>query len=160
MNLKLLLATTVTCCMWQASMATTPGVAIIKADGTQHTVEFAALHRIDIGETAVTVHHTTAEPTTHNMADIERIDIGTDVSGIADITARGEIAVWPTVATDVVNVAGAKADAAVKLFDLNGRCVASAQTDNSGAASLNVAALTPGAYVLGVANHTVKIIKK
>lgn len=159
MNLKLLMVSALLAFAASAALAQSLGVAIIKADGSTHTVEFESLNRIDISAGTVTVHHATAEPVTHNMADIDRIDIGTDVAGIADITADGSIAVWPTVVTSTINVAGAGNDTSVTVISLAGQQVATAKTVD-GKAVIDLSAATPGVYIINVGKHTVKIIKK
>lgn len=146
----------------QTATCESVGVAIVKTDGTTHHVVFEDIDRIEIGSGSVTVHHATSATTTHDMADIERIDIGVSglSSGIADAVAEGSIAVWPTVVESSINIAGAVADTTVNVFSINGRNVASAKTDADGSASVNLAGLPAGHYIVAVGAHTVKIVKK
>lgn len=146
----------------QSALCESVGVAIVKVDGTTHHVVFEEIDRIEIGNESVTVHHATAAPATHAMADIQRIDIGVSglSSGISNAVAEGSIAVWPTVVESSINIAGAPAETAINVFSINGRNVASTKTDADGSASVNLSGLPAGHYIIAVGAHTVKIVKK
>lgn len=139
------------------------GVAIVKSDGSVHNVELLHIDRIAIGPDAVTLHHRVGESVSHDIADIERIDIGVNVvtAGIDEITAAGDIAVWPTLVETALNVKGAPAEARISVYTLAGVLAATAAADAAGAATLDLSALAPGAYIVAIdGNHSVKIVKK
>lgn len=134
------------------------GVAVIKADGSTHNVEIADIQRIDIASDALTIHQNSGTSTGHAYADIERLDIGVALSGISGITADGSVAVWPTLVTESVNVSGAPAGTRVVVYNVAGSAVASAVAPD-GTLSVDMSALSAGAYIVSVGKHSVKIVK-
>lgn len=142
-----------------AASAADKGVIVIARDGSQHEVVFDNLKHIEIGSTAVTVHHVDGTTHTREIGDIDRLMIGAATSGINDIVDNGNIAVWPTTVTESVNIAGATAGATVTVADINGRTFTS-ELDSDGRATINVASMPAGILIVNVDNHTVKIIKK
>lgn len=137
------------------------GVIVIKSDGTTHELELEAIDRMEIGTQAVEIHHTSGTSSTHNITDIDRINIGVAVAGIDRVLAdTGDIAVWPTTTTGNVYIKGAAAGTPIAVYTLSGQCVANAHTSSDGATTINIATLAPGVYVVAVGSHSVKITKK
>lgn len=134
------------------------GVAVIKTDGSTHHVELAAIERIDIASGALTIRHVSGSSSEHAYADIERMDIGVALSGIAGIVADGSVAVWPTSVRESVNVSGAPAGTRVTVYNIAGSAVASAVC-GEGVLSVDLSALSAGAYIVSVGRQSVKIVK-
>lgn len=143
-----------------AMCASDLGVAIVKADGTVTEHSFEAIDRIEIGTADITVHHAQGEPAVHAMADIDRIHIGAALSSINEALAHGNMAVWPTLVTGTVNIAGAAPETPVAVYDAAGQCFLATKTDGSGAASIDMSKAAPGTYILSAAKASVKLIKK
>ncbi len=134
------------------------GIAVIKADGSTHSVEISDIRKIDIASDALTIHHMAGNKTGHSYADVERIDIGVKLSGIDGIVADGSIAVWPTLVKESINVSGAPAGTPVAVYDLDGAVVASAKVTDA-TLSLDLSTLSAGAYIVVVGKQSVKILK-
>lgn len=135
-------------------------VVVIGKDGSRHEVMISDVDRIEFGELSFTLHRIAPEPcSAHAYADIDRILIGADRASVSDLTAGGNIAVWPTAVESTLNVAGTEPGTHIAVYDLGGALAASART-TADTASLDLSALTPGVYVVAVGKHTVKIIKK
>lgn len=139
------------------------GVAVIKADGTVHAVEFSALDRIAIESDAVTLHYQSGQAVKHTLADIDRINIGVNTAegSIDQVLGQNEIAVWPTTVESTVNIKGAPEASAVAVYSAAGALLKSAIIKGSQTATLDLSSLQSGTYVLTIAGkHSVKIIKK
>lgn len=135
------------------------GVQVICVDGTVHEVVLKDVERIDISAGKVTVHSASDEPCAHDISDIERIAIGTEVSAVDDILAPDETAVWPTLVTSTVNITGAPEGTPVNVVSLSGAIVTSAVSNGSNL-SLDLSAAAPGIYIVSVGKNSVKISKK
>lgn len=135
-------------------------VAIVAPDGTVSEISLEQLDRIEIGPDAVTVRDNAGNTEQHKISEIERINIGTEFSGIREIIAAGNTAVWPTETKSTVNVAGAKPSTPVNLYSIRGLLQAQTVTDSEGTALLSLDRLAPGLYILNIGNYTVKITKK
>jgi len=142
-----------------SASASGDSVVILAKDGTSYTAKMAEVKKIDLGVTGLVLTTTAGGEATYAYADVDRILIGADAAGITDVVAGGEIAVWPTVVTDVVNVAGAEAGTPVKVFALNGSLVASA-TASDGTLTVNMAGAPSGVCIVAIGDKSVKIIKK
>lgn len=137
------------------------GVAVVKADGTVHAVELDHIDRIDIADDNVTVHHRSGQSASHDIADIERIDIGVAVAGIDRVMEDdGDIAVWPTTVDNTLNIRGAAQATPIAVYNIGGACVATATAGTDATVTLDLSAIAPGAYIVTIGNHSVKIIKK
>lgn len=135
------------------------GIIVIARDGSRHEVIFDNLNYIEIGNTAVTVHHSDGDSHTHDYTDVDRILIGAKTSAIDNVTAAGDIAIWPSTVVEAVNVAGAKAGAVITVADTAGRQFTTS-ADSDGTAIIDVTAMAPGVIIVNVNNHSVKLIKK
>lgn len=136
------------------------GVAVVRNDGTVHTLELSDVNRLEIGESSLYLHHVNGQATEHSYTDVDRVDIGVFVSGISSITQDGSIAVWPTLVETVLNVSGAEASVPVAVFSISGLQAATTNTDAHGNATLDLTSLQAGAYIATIGNHSVKIVKK
>lgn len=134
-------------------------VVILAKNGTSYTTKMADVKKIALGETSLVLTTAGGDEATYAYADVARILVWAEAAGITDAVARGEIAVWPTVVTDVVNVGGAEPGTPVKVYALNGSLVASA-TASDGTLSVNVAGAPSGVCIVSIGDKSVKIIKK
>ena len=137
----------------------TKGVVLISTDGSQHQMLLEHVDRMEIGPTATTLKHIEGTSHTVEHKDIDRIMIGAEVTSIGLIAAPGEIAVWPTTATDVVNISGLEAGTAISLFDIKGSKVKTV-AGVDGITTIGVENLPTGVYVVTFGSQSVKIIKK
>lgn len=134
-------------------------VVVISADGTQRQELLTNVDRIEIGETSLTLKTVGGETRTTAYDELDRILIGAEYSAIQQITSPGDIAVWPTVTSDNLNVTGLQPGDAVTVYDLRG-AVAVRTIATDGMTTVSVASLPSGAYIVAAGKHSVKIIKK
>lgn len=136
-----------------------PGVVILYANGDTHTHPISTVTRMEIGSGEVTMVHSGGSEK-HLMADIDRIKIGELVSGLKELPAGAEAAVWPTVVADGFNVLPSD-DTEVAVHDMNGRLVAGPQKAAKGETlAVDASALAKGYYVVSFSGKTVKIVKQ
>lgn len=135
------------------------GVAIIGADGIISELTFPEINKIAVGDNQVTVYTVSGNETSIEMSDIEKINIGVQVSGIKDLVSDGSVAVWPTVVSDVLHVSGAAEGAEVSVYSLSGNLVKRGKSSEE-VLNLDLSDLQSGAYVVNVSGKSVKIIKK
>lgn len=134
-------------------------VVVISADGQQRQELLTNVDRIEIGKNSVTVKTTGGDAWSEPFDEIDRILIGAEYSAVQQITSPGDIAVWPTVTSDFLNVSGLHNGDIIKVYDLNGTLCVSA-TANDGLTSVNLSPIPAGAYIVTTGKHSVKIIKK
>ena len=108
---------------------------------------------------AVVVISTDGTQRQEALESIDRILVGVEWNAIKELVAPGEIAVWPTAVTDVVNISGLSEGETVSIVDLKGATAAKAVA-NGTVTSVNLKNLPAGVYVLNAAKQSVKIIKK
>jgi len=134
-------------------------VIILAKDGTSFTAKIADVKRIDLGTDNLELSTGDGNSVSYSYSDVDRIMIGATPAGIADITGNGDIAIWPTAVTSTLHIAGAEAGTPVMVYGINGTLVASATAGNS-TLSLDISAAQPGVCIVNVGTKTVKIIKK
>ena len=134
------------------------GVVVISTDGTERYVTLADIDRIQIGQNSLTVQCVNGTSQTVPYKDIDRVLVGASTSSVSSITAPGEIAVWPTATTDIVNISGLAAGETVAVFDIKGATVLKG-ISAEGLTTLSLGHLPAGIYVLAVNGKSVKIIK-
>lgn len=138
--------------------ANEPGVVILYADGTEHSRTFSDINKLEIGSDAVVLVHS-AGSESHKMADIDRIYIGVETTGVSKLPAEATLAVWPTVAAENINVLAAE-DCTVNIYDLGGRLVAGPFEVKAGdTLTADITACPAGYLLLQAGNQTVKFIK-
>lgn len=142
-----------------AQAAGEKSVVILSADGSQRHELLSDVDRIQLGAASLTLTTVNGKSETVDYKDIDRILIGAEWTAVKELTHQGEIAVWPTATTDIVNVSGLNAGDIVTVTDLKGAAVASTHASGE-LASLRLGPLPAGMYVLTVKNKSVKIIKK
>jgi len=142
--------------------AQVPSVVVVAKDGSTYSVALTKVDRIDFGAESLTVRDAGGNASEHAYADVDRLLIGELSSGIDNLSRDGNIAVWPTPFTDVVNVAGLAGGTELRLFDLRGNCVATATADGgSTVTTLVTSSLSAGVYVLACGDKkSVKIVKQ
>ncbi len=134
-------------------------VVVISTDGTQRQETLANVDRIEIGVNSLTLKTTSGGSQTVAYNELDRILVGAEYSAIQQITTPDEVAVWPTVTSDLLNISGLKAGQAVAVYDLKG-AIALKAVVTDGLTTLSLAALPSGAYIVNAGEHSVKIIKK
>ncbi len=142
-----------------AAMAEGDAVIVLAKDGTSFEVGIPQVERIEFGSSQLSVKTRSAETTSFDYSDIDRMLIGAKRQGIAKLATDGNIAVWPTMTESAVNVAGAAKGAQVRIYTASGALVASA-TCADGTATLDISAAPAGVCIVAIGNKSVKIIKK
>ena len=134
-------------------------VTILAKDGTSFTAKIADVKRIDLGTDEVVLSTESGESATYSYADVDRIMIGATPAGISDITAQGNVAVWPTTVSSTLNIAGAEPGTTVNVYGINGALIATAKATD-GTLSIDLSGAPAGVCIVSIGNHSVKIIKK
>ncbi|MDE6300470.1 MAG: T9SS type A sorting domain-containing protein [Muribaculaceae bacterium] len=133
-------------------------VVVITADGTQRGVMLDDVDRIELGSDALTVQTASGTSETVQYSEINRVLIGSEWQSVKQLTAPGEIAVWPVTTNDLVNVSGLSDGEIVRVYALDGALAL--QVDAvSGLTTVSLAQLPAGIYVLTAHNQSVKIVK-
>lgn len=96
-------------------------IVVIPQSGEQYTVKMADVDRITLGEQEMVVSTNSGQTKSYGYGDVDRILIGAKTDGILDITAGGNIAVWPKLVTSTLHIAGVEAGTPVKVFDMSGK---------------------------------------
>lgn len=138
------------------------GIAVVKADGTIHEVEFDRIDRVDITPEAITIHQQSGESVSHDVAQVERINIGvkTGLSGIENVIEPGDIAVWPTKVETGLNVQGLTKPTTIAVYSLSGVLIKSIDTPADSNVTIDLSALSAGHYIVKIGEkHSVRIIK-
>lgn len=112
------------------AQATDQAVVVVSTDGSQRQVLISDLARIDIGSDGLTLVTTGGESITTAYADIDRVLIGAEYTAVADLLGDNEVAMWPTITSDVVNIAGLPEGTAVSVAGLNGTTVLRTASSN------------------------------
>lgn len=133
-------------------------VAVIAKDGSVHEVALTDVDRINFTASDVEVVVKEGADVSLPYAEVDRIDIGV-AAGIAGIIAKGDVAVYPTLTSGPVTIAGAVPGTRVAVYDMSGRCLQRtvAAVDP---VHLDLSAAPAGYLIVNVGGHSVKIIKK
>lgn len=146
------------CLLASSAVMADSGIIVVAPDGSTTEYPYSVIEQVKLGADNVRIV-TSAGEVPVAYADIDRIQLNAQVNtAVEEITAAGNIAVW--LAGEALNVAGAPAGRDLAVVDMAGNTLATARTDADGAASIGIAALQPGAYILTIQNsHSVKFIK-
>lgn len=155
------LSATVLLCMaaMLARAEAIPGVAVLDKDGSTYELALESLDRLNFGQHTLTVVTTAGEEKNFEYADIDKINFGVEVSAINAINAAGNIAVWPTLVSAGLNISGAQAGTAVRVYSASGALLLTA-TCGEGTLSLDMSKVPAGLCVVAVGDRSVKVIKK
>ena len=145
-------------CTFGAAADAEKGVIVISTDGNQVEASFAAIDRIEIGNSGLTLERRNGENTSMSFSDIDKILIGSELSGLRQIDSNDQFAVWPTVTDGELNISGLPAGETVTLLDVNGATVVPTSVAE-GLNTLSIASLPAGIYIVSSNNKSVKIIK-
>lgn len=98
------------------------------------------------------------ERVTYPMEQIAKLTFASDTDGIESVTTPGS-SLDVTVTSTFIAIQGLNPGEEVRLFDLNGRLIAAAQSDADGAVEIAVEGLEKGVYVVATPRHSFKFIK-
>lgn len=135
-------------------------IVVLGSDGSRHEYAVSDVDRIDFSGGGVTVLETDGtQSVSMAYGDVDRILVNTQLSGILSAMSEGELAVWPTVTSDVVNISGAGAQTDFRVYTAGGALALAGKTVE-GQTCVALSSLPSGMYVLAIGRHSVKIIKK
>lgn len=134
-------------------------VVMLAKDGTSYELVLNQVERIDFNPTEVVMSGASGEANTLAYADIDKILIGTDKTGISELLAKGEIAVYPSVTTGPLTITGADAGTRIRIFDRNGVLLQTAEASDE-PLMLDISNASAGVVIVQIGNHAVKVIKK
>lgn len=142
------------------TVATEPAIVVIDTDGARQEIALSNLDRVAFGASQVTVQtRDSEEPVRYAYSSVDRILLNESVSSLTSLAVDGRIAVWPTVTSSAVNIAGAPEGTGVNVYCPDGATVASA-TAADGTLSIDLSGVPQGVYVVAVGSQSVKILKK
>lgn len=134
-------------------------VVILAADGTRTELALGSVLSIDLNADGLSVATHTDQVISYAYDEIDRILMPGASVGIDVVPGQGELAIWPSPVTDILNIAGASGTAPVSVFDTDGRKVAGTVC-HDGRATLSLGSLPPSVYIVTVGDRSTKIIKK
>ncbi len=132
---------------------------VLTKDGHSYETKMTDADRIEINAGNVVLSKKSGDSQSYAYGDIDRIKVWAASAGIGDITAAGNIAVWPKTVTETLNVAGAKSGTPIRVYTLGGVLVASA-TATDGTVCVDLGNAPAGYCIVSIGNKSVKIIKK
>lgn len=134
-------------------------VVMLGKDGSTYELALSQVSRVTFGASEVTLTGTAGQSKAMPYTDINRILIGAPKSGIADLVAKGDVAVYPSVTTGPLTIEGVDAGTEIAVYDLNGILVRQiSATDTT--VQLDLSDVASGMMIVRVGKHPVKIIKK
>ena len=131
-----------------AAIAQEQAVVMLGKDGSTYELALSEVSRIDFGTTGVTLTGTAGQSKAMPYADINRILIGSPKSGIADLIAKGEVAVYPSVTAGPLTIEG-----------VEGILVRQTRAADT-TVQLDLSDVAAGMMIVRVGKYPVKIIKK
>lgn len=142
-----------------AGFAQEETVTVLAKDGSSFEIAISGIERINFG--AQTIELVEKNGTANSLAynDINRILIGDNKSGIDQIVGQGNIAIYPSVTTGPLTIAGLEVGTEVELFDIKGVSIAKTTAKDS-SVTLNIADAPKGMVIVKVGKHSAKIFKK
>lgn len=132
---------------------------VIPQSGDSYSVKMADVDRINLGTNQVTVVTNSGDKKSYGYNEVDRIKIAAQPVGISQITSEGNIAVWPTIVTSTLHIAGAAEGTPVMVYDMSGILVAEGKA-SSETLDLNLRNASAGVCIVKVGNKTVRIVKK
>ncbi len=151
-----------------AALASEAAVVMLAKNGSTYQIALSDVDRISFNAATVELTGKTGQANSMAYADIDRILIGAPLSGLADLIAEGEIAVYPSVTEGPLTVTGAigmtlvvsaSAGTDISVYDLNGVKVYHTRAAGE-TLTLDLGAVHPGIMVVRIGGRSVKIIKK
>jgi len=142
-----------------AAFAQENAVVMLAKDGSTYELALGEVSRIDLGQTEVTLSGTAGQSKAMPYIDIDRILIGVPKSGIADLIAKGEVAVYPAVTSGPLTITGVEAGTDIAVYDMNGVQVRRTRAPDT-TVELDLSDAAAGMMVVRIGKYSVKIIKK
>lgn len=142
-----------------AAIAQEQAVVMLGKDGSTYELALSEVSRIDFGTTEVTLTGTAGQSKAMPYNDINRILIGSPKSGIANLIAKGEVAVYPSVTAGPLTIEGVEGGTEIAVYDLNGVLVRQTRATDT-TVQLDLSDVAPGMMIVRVGKYPVKIIKK
>jgi len=134
-------------------------VILLAKDGSTYEFALKDINRINFNAQTVEMVTTSGSEKSIAYTDIDRISFGSAQSGISNLVKDGNIAVYPTVTSGPLTIAGAEAGTEISVFDIKGSLVRQTRATDS-ALTLDLSDVASGIVIVRIGNHTVKIIKK
>ncbi len=134
-------------------------VKVLAKDGSSFEFAISGIYRINFGAQTIDLVEKNGTASSLAYNDIDRILIGDNKSGINHIAGKGNIAIYPSVTTGPLTIAGLEAGTEVELFDIKGVSIVKTTAKDS-SISLNIADAPKGVVIVKVGKHSTKIFKK
>lgn len=134
-------------------------VVVVSADGSSREIALPEIARIDIADGGLTLHSRSGESSEIPYGSLDRVIIGAEFTAVDKVLGKGDVAVWPTLVTTSVNVAGLAEGTTVNVYTVGGQLFSSSQADSDGRATIDMTRAAAGIYVVAAGNHSVKVVK-
>ena len=133
-------------------------VNVLYLDGTPHVVQMSQVKTLKIaGDDVLLLSADGATVATHNMADIDKIELTADVTAIN--TPNKVQAVTIRYNGTTITASGMTNGRALTVYGTSGAVVAKAKA-RDGKATINVSELGAGVYVVKTDGQTLKMVKR
>ena len=137
-----------------------PCIVVIEKDGKSVATPMSDMSRLFFGNDGFMVSDKQGGSQNYSYSNVDKIEIGKLAeSGLRQLTAEAKFAVWPTIASDRINVAGSEVAGGVSMYSLTGQLVKHI-IPASEEVSIDISDLPSGYYLVKAGKSTVKIIKK
>ena len=146
-------------CLTSALSALAQGITFHRSDGSQVYVAFAdnPVLRFEGDKAIITTDKTTVEVALSQMETATVENSATPVEGIVSpALADGSV----EYSREAVTLSGALAGETLDIYSTDGRCVMHAEAGADGMATLSLAGLQPGAYIIKTKTENYKILKR
>lgn len=152
---KYIMAAAIAVCSLFSANASTSWFTVNTTDGNELEFLFDMQPEITFQENDMIVTTVDDEVLTIPMSDVVNITFATTgVETVKDVNPGVELT------KEALTVRNLKANARVSIFDLNGRMVASAKTDNNGFVTISLGNLGAGVYVASMPGYNFKFIHR
>lgn len=140
-----------------AVAADTTNVVVVQQDGSTYEVPMPTMDKIEFAGDGFMISHEGISKW-FDYSQVDRILFGAEANAVSEAVAKGDIAVWPSPATDIVNITGLTEGTTVDIYTNSGVRIASA-TASEGTLRLDISASPVGTLILKAGDISVKILK-
>jgi len=138
----------------QLMMSQSFNMIVLTADGNETQYAVSDVQKIVFASSTMTVELKSGE----NRTDVSRVSFK-DMTGIETPKQESSISVFPNPVVETLTVSGVKKGTVINVFDLGGGLLKTVAAQEN-TATINVASLQKGIYLLQIDKQTVKFIKK
>lgn len=137
-----------------------PCIVVVDKNGKSVATPMSETSRLSFGNDGFMVSDKQGGSRNYSYNDVEKIEIGKLAeSAIRELVVEAKLAVWPTIASERINVAGSDITGGISIYSLSGQLM-NHIIPSSEEVSIDISGLASGYYLVKAGKSTVKIIKK